>query len=106
MAKANRVLSTPRRTASKILPVSSPEHGVPSHDEAFRDMESPMREIYCMAKITSDVATNITRSPENEITRSPENEIVHFAIGRLCEMVCDLHNKYHEDLRAGKAVQS
>jgi hypothetical protein len=98
MAQAKSVLSTPRRTASKILPVSSPEHGVPSHDEAFREMESPMREIYCMAKITSDVATNITRSPENEI--------VHFAIGRLCEMVCDLHNKYHEDLRAGKAVQS
>ena len=95
MAKAKRVHSTPRRTASKILPVSTPEHGVPSHDEAFRELESPMREIYCMAKITSDVAMNITRSPENEI--------VHFAIARLCEMACDLHNKYYEDLRAGKA---
>jgi hypothetical protein len=70
--------------------------------EHFRDLESPMCEIYCMAKITADVAT--------KITRSPQNEIVHFAIARLCEMVCELHADYATNLGnpavPGEAVQS
>jgi len=106
MAKATRVHSTPRRTASKIKvkklakPASaeSQEQRDQRHGGAFRDLESPVGEIYCMAEITADVAMNITRSPENEIAA--------FAICHLCEMVRDLHTKYRADLRAGEAVAS
>jgi hypothetical protein len=103
MSKAKRVHSTPRRTASKIN-VNKPAEGEEErkHSEAFRDLESPMRELFCMAKITMDVAA--------KITRGDENEIAVFAVFQLCDMVRDLRAKYRADLHAGpdrgKAVQS
>jgi hypothetical protein len=98
MAKATRVLSTPRKPASKIKtkPTESNKQRALSHGEAFCDLEGPIGEIYCMSKITADVSMNITRSPENEI--------VAFAVSQLCEMVRDLHAKYRKNLYAGKAV--
>jgi hypothetical protein len=101
MAKAKRVHSTPRRTASKInakksaKPAESEEQRNLRHGEAFRDLEGPMLELYCMAEIAVDVATGV---------REDQDELVYFAIGRICEMVRDLRTKYRADLRAGKAV--
>jgi hypothetical protein len=98
MAKANRVHSTPRRTASKIRvnkPAKPDEER--KHSEAFSDLESPMSELFCMAEITRGVAY--------KITRGPENEIAVFAICRLCEMIVDLHANYSANL-AGKAARS
>jgi hypothetical protein len=51
-----------------------------------------------MAEITAEVAAGISAGDKNEI--------IHFAIARLCEMVCDLSDKYRADLRVGKAVAS
>jgi hypothetical protein len=98
MAKATRVHSTPRRTASKIKakPAESNEQHNQRHGEAFRDLEQPIREVYCMAEIAAEAAIGI--SPGDK------NEIVHFAICRLCEMVRDLRAKYRADWHAGKAV--
>jgi hypothetical protein len=91
MPKANRVHSTPRRTASKIR-VNKPAKGDEErkHSEAFSDLESPMSDLFCMAEITRGVAC--------KITRGPENEIAVFAICRLCDMIVELHAKFATDL--------
>jgi hypothetical protein len=97
MTQADSVHSTRRRTASKIKmkkPAECEEEH--KHSEAFSDLESPMRELFCMAKITRDAASKITRSPENEIAA--------FAISRLCDMIVDLHANYSADMNAEKAV--
>jgi hypothetical protein len=100
MAKATRVHSTPRRTASKIkvkkstksASAESEEQRNLRHAEAFRDLESPMIKLFCMAEIAGNVATD------------------RISVYRLCDMVRDLRAKYRADLHAGpsrgKAVQS
>jgi hypothetical protein len=100
MAKAKSVHSTPRRTASKskTKPAESNEQRDLRHGEAFRELEHPICQISCMAEITAEVAAGISAGDKNEI--------IHFAIARLCEMVCDLSDKYRADLRVGKAVAS
>jgi hypothetical protein len=107
MAKANRVHSTPRKTAPKIKvkksakPAESEEQRNLRHGKAFRDLEMPMLELYCMAEISAEVATGV---------HEDQDELSHFAIYRICEMVRDLRAKYSADLHAGssrgKAVQS
>ena len=103
MAKAKSVHSTPRRIASKIKakksakPAESKEQRNLRHGEAFRDLEMPMFELYCMAEISAEVATGV---------HEDQNELVHFVIYRICEMVRDLRAKYRADLHAvgrGKA---
>jgi hypothetical protein len=105
MAKAKRVHSTPRPTASKInakksaKPAESEEQRNLRHGEAFRDLEGPMLDLYCMAEIAADVATGVHKE---------QDELVQFSIYRVCEMVRDLRAKYRTDLDAapdrGKAV--
>jgi hypothetical protein len=107
MTKANRVHSTPRKTAPKIKaknsakPAESEEQRNLRHGKAFRDLENPMLDLFCMAEIASDVTIN----PSED-----QQEIMHFAVYRLCDMVRDLRAKYRADLHAGssrgKAVQS
>jgi hypothetical protein len=100
MAKATRVHSTPRRTASKIKtkPTESNEQRDLRHSEAFRDLEQPIREVWCLAEMAAEAAVGIAPGAKNEI--------LHFAVYRLCEMVRDLRTKYLADWPAGKAVQS
>ena len=105
MTQANRVHSTPRRTAPKIKakksakPADSKEQRNLRHGEAFRGLEMPMFELYCMAEISAEIATGV---------HEDQDELVHFAIYRICEMVRDLRAKYRADLHAvpgrGKAV--
>jgi hypothetical protein len=97
MTQANRVHSTPRRTAPKIK-VNKPAEGEEDrkHSAAFSDLESPVGDLFCMAEITRNVAGGITRGPENEIAA--------YAIFRLCDMIVDLHANYSAALNAGKAV--
>ena len=70
--------------------------------EAFRDLENPMLELFCMAEIAGNVA--IDRISEDQ------QEIMYFSVYRLCNMVRDMRAKYRADLDAGpsrgKAVQS
>src|SRR5258708_30637280 len=97
MTKAESVHSTPRRTASKIKakksakPAESEEQRNLRHGEAFRDLEMPMLELYCMTEISAEIATGI---------HEDQDELVHFAIYRICEMVRNLRAKYRADLRA------
>jgi hypothetical protein len=109
MTQADSVLSTPRRTAPKIkakkiaksASAESEEQRNLRHAKAFRDLENPMLDLFCMAEIASDVTIN----PSED-----QQEIMHFAVYRLCDMVRDLRAKYRADLHAGssrgKAVQS
>jgi hypothetical protein len=98
MTRADSVHSTPRKTASKIQrkkrakPVESEEQRNLRHDKAFRDLEAPMHDLYCMAEIAAQAAEGVE---EHQI------EITHFAIYRLCEMVRDFRAKYRADLHAG-----
>ena len=64
--------------------------------EMFRDLETPMRELFCMAEITAEVAAGRQTNERIDIT--------HFAIYRLCEMVRDLRAQYMTDLRLGAEV--
>jgi hypothetical protein len=99
MTTAKRVRGTPRRTAPKIKvkksakPAESEEQRNLRHAEAFRDLENPMLELFCMAEIAGNVA--IDRISEDQ------QEIMHFAVYRLCDMVRDLRAKYRADLDAG-----
>jgi hypothetical protein len=97
MTKAKRVHSTPRRTASKIR-VNKPAEGEEDrqHSAAFSDLESPMRDLFCMAKIAREAAS--------KIGRGDDNEVAVFAIFQLCDMIVDTHAQYIVDLSAGKAV--
>jgi hypothetical protein len=100
MAKAKRVHSTPRRTASKIKatkPAESEQERNLRHSEALRDLEAPVRELFCMSEITQDAAGALTGS------HGDQDEIVFFAIQQLCKMVRDLRAKYRADLHAGPA---
>ena len=109
MTKADSMLSTPRKTASKIkvkkiaksASAESEEQRNLRHGKAFRDLETPMLELYCMAEISADVATGV---------HEDQDELAHFAIYRVCEMVRYLRAKYQADLHAGpsrgKEVQS
>jgi hypothetical protein len=102
MTTAKRVRGTPRRTASKIKakPVATREKSDLHKAKAFRDLESPMRELFCMAEITMEATMNITRGDENEI--------IAFAVSQLCDMIREMRAKYRADLHAvparGKAV--
>jgi galactokinase len=107
MTKAKRVLSTPRKTASKnqtkkrAKSVESEEQRNLRHAEAFRDLETPVRELYLMGEIAAEAATGM---------HEDQTELLHFSVYRLCETIRDFRAKYradlHEGLDRGKAVQS
>jgi hypothetical protein len=93
MTQAKRVHSTPRRTASKI---KDPGQRDLHHSDAFRDLEYTVSGIFCMAEIAAEIANGPTAGERLEMT--------HFALFRLRDMIREMHTKYFEDLRAGKAV--
>jgi hypothetical protein len=97
MAKAKRVHSTPRRTASKIK-ADHPEQRDLDHAEAFRDLEGLIGSLFCMAEIAADIANGTTTKERIEMT--------HFAVFRLRDMIRDLHAEYRGALGGGKAVAS
>jgi hypothetical protein len=98
MTQADSVHSTPRRTASKIRakksakPAESEEQRNLRHGKAFRNLETPIHELYCMAEIAVEVATGV---------HDDQDEFAHFAIYRLCDMVRDFRAKYRSELHAG-----
>jgi hypothetical protein len=98
MTRAGKRLSTPRRTASKIQaePVANRDL---HHAKAFRDLESPMHDLFCQSEIAADIITGVDRGKD-------WNEISHFAVYQLCEMVRALRAKYRTDLHAAKPVQA
>jgi hypothetical protein len=71
------------------------------HSNAFRDLETPIHNLYCMAEISADLLTGVSED---------RDELAHFAIFRVCEMVRDLKAKHLAGLDAGpsrgKAGQS
>jgi hypothetical protein len=98
MAKATRVHSTPRKTASKIQhkkraksPESEEQRNL-RHAEAFRDLEGPVLELYLMGEITSETPNGM---------HEDQRELMHFSIYRLCEMIREFRAKYRADLNAG-----
>jgi hypothetical protein len=101
MTTAKRVRGTPRRTAAKIKvkksakPASteSEERRNLRHAEAFRDLEHPLLDLFCMAEIAADVA--------NDRISEDQQEIMHFSIYGICKMVRDLRAKYRAVLDAG-----
>jgi hypothetical protein len=98
MTRAGKRLSTPQRTAPKIQAVPVANHDL-HHAKAFRDLESPMNDLFCQSEIAADIITGVDRGKD-------WNEITHFAVYQLCEMVRAFRAKYRADLHAGKTVQS
>jgi hypothetical protein len=93
MTQADSVLSTPRRTASKIRAkkIAKPARAEGSdprdlhHAEAFRDLETPIHELFCMSEITDNITGVIHKD---------KSEFMCFAIYRLGDMIRDLRAKY------------
>jgi hypothetical protein len=93
MAQAKRVHSTPRRTASKIKgkKIRKPAEAEIGdqrnlhHAKAFRDLETPIHDIFCMAEITENITGMIHRD---------KSDFMCFATYRLSEMIRDLLAKY------------
>jgi hypothetical protein len=90
MTRAEKRLSTPRKTAPKIQaePIADSD---PQRAKAFLRLETPMHELYCMAEI----AEAVIDLPE----------VSMFATFLLCDKVRDLRTKYRADLYA-QPVQS
>lgn len=86
MTRAGKRLSTPRRTASKI--VASDEQRA----EAFLDLERLIHELYCTAQMAEAVIY--------------QAELSQFAFGLLCDKVREVRAQYRAGLYAEKAVQS
>jgi hypothetical protein len=86
MAKATRVLSTPRRTASKIKPAKLSSDG--ERARAYSELETPIREVFNMSELAFDATMAAGSGKERE-------ERMLFAVFQLCDMVRDLHNMYH-----------
>jgi hypothetical protein len=104
MAKAKRVHSTPRRTASKINANSSPVSSVPATTEYestcaradyYSDLEQPMREL---AVMTTVLAT-ICQLPPIMPPGIKHEDLVHFLIGHLDLMVQDIFGNHRERLQ-------
>jgi hypothetical protein len=93
-----RQRTAPRTKVKRVAEAAIGETGEQRdtrHADAFRDLEQPMREVFCMAEIAADAAAMGT--DKNEI------EILHFAVGRLCEAVRDLRAEYMADLQRVEA---
>jgi hypothetical protein len=104
MAKATRVHSTPRRTASKIHANSSPVSSVPATTEHesiraradyYSDLEQPMRELAVM----TTVLVTICQSPPIMPPGIKHEDLVHFLIGHLDLMVQDIFGNHRERLQ-------
>jgi hypothetical protein len=105
MPKANRVHSTPRRTAPKIdvaKPLTSDEKSARYElfAKAYLEMEPVICDINNMATLAADAVANEDR------TGKETNSIAHFAVFHLVDMIRDLQKRYKEDdfERPGKAV--
>jgi hypothetical protein len=104
MAKATRVHSTPRRTASKIkakklakpASVESEEQRNLRHAKAFRDLELSINNVYCMSEMAAEAAGSMHKD---------RKEILGCAVYRLCEMTRGLRAKYLADY-SDEAVRS
>jgi hypothetical protein len=100
MAKATRVYSTPRRTASKIKvkklakPASaeSQEQRNLRHGEVFRDLEVPMRDLSAMVA----VVMMIWRHPE--LGNGKHADRMHVALDKLELMAESMVDDYEAKL--------
>jgi hypothetical protein len=90
-----------KTTRTNTRPAESEEQRNLRRSKAFRDLETPIFELYCMAEIASEVAVGF---------HEDQSELALFAVYRFGEMARDLRAKYLADLHAepsrGKAVQS
>jgi hypothetical protein len=104
MAQAKMRVSTPPTNTSKTKVKKVAETSVAETAEqrnlrlaeAFRELEQPMREVWCLGEIAADAAMGIPG--EDEI------EVLHFSVCRLCEAIRDLRANYVADLHAGMEV--
>jgi hypothetical protein len=90
MAKATRVHSTPRRTASKTKPVQQAAH---SCGHNYRSLESAMTECLLMADVAAIVAHDTLSDSEPRIS-GDQAAAVTFAVYQLTTAVRELHAQY------------
>jgi hypothetical protein len=86
MTKADRVHSTPRRTASKIKPLQKAAH-------TYRSLESRMTECLLMADVAAIVAHDTLSDSEPRIS-ADQAAAVTFAVYQLTSAVRELHAQY------------
>ena len=65
MPKANRVHSTPRRTASKIKAKPAVDRDEPSHDLAYRRLEEGVNDLDRLCQITFNLIRESCENPDD-----------------------------------------
>jgi hypothetical protein len=100
MAKATRVHSTPRRTASKIKPCQKAAH---SCGHSYRSIEGTMTECLLMADVAAIVAHDTLSDSEPRISADQAGAVT-FAVYQLTNAVRELHAQYFSAFE--KAVRS
>jgi hypothetical protein len=90
MAKATRVHSTPRRTASKIKPVPMDARRC---GDSFRSLECQMTECLLMADVAAIVAHDTLSDSEPRISAEQAGAVT-FAVYQLTSAARELHAQY------------
>jgi hypothetical protein len=89
MIQADRVHSTPRRTASKIKPVQKAARC----GHTYRSLESQMTECLLMADVAAIVAHDTLSDSEPRISADQAGAVT-FAVYQLTNAVRELHAQY------------
>jgi hypothetical protein len=100
MAQADRVHSTPRRTASKIKEAQQVAH---SCWHIYQSLESTLTECLLMADVAAIVAHDTLSDSEPRISANQAGAVT-FTVYQLTNAVRELHAQYFNGLE--KAVQS
>jgi hypothetical protein len=107
MAQANRVYSTPRRTASKIEANSAARISRAVSDaQAYGELESQVTECFLQAEVAAIVVHDTLSDAEPRVTAKTAMAVTH-AVYQLIADVRALRTQYYEYLESdAKAVQS
>jgi hypothetical protein len=107
MAKATRVHSTPRRTASKIKaekPAARISADV-SDAQAYGELESQVTECFLQAEVAAIVVHDTLSDAEPSVTADAAMAVTH-AVYQLVAEVRALRKQYFEHLESGGRAQS
>ena len=107
MAKATRVPSTPRRTASKIKawPTARISRDV-SAAQAYGELESQVTECFLQAEVAAIVVHDTLSDAEPSVTAADTAMAVTHAVYQLVADVRALRKLYFDHLESGGRVQS
>jgi len=101
MAKANRVHSTPRRTASKIKAKTVVSREEPSLDLSYRRLEDRVNDLDRLCEITLNLVRESNEYPKDLQRGSLAATIAEITQDRMREFKTTFYDWYHAPLKDG-----